>query len=139
MTTESSPSRIPAPLRPAVRLMQRLTMRVKLLLALLLALPLLVPGYFQLQRLHEDGLIARQEIEGAQVVRAITEVALALQTQRDRAYRILSAQTGAADGLEQTRRALAQAIEALDAAVRARPALGLVCSHQAGAVKSERR
>ncbi|MFN4004838.1 MAG: methyl-accepting chemotaxis protein [Hylemonella sp.] len=34
-------------------------------------------------------------------------------------------QTGAADGLEQTRRALAQAIEALDAAVRARPALGL--------------
>jgi multidrug resistance efflux pump len=83
MSSQLSPNKIGAWLRPAAALMQRLRMPVKLAtMSLLLIVPLVAVTIAQVNRLTQDYRTAQKEALGAQAVSLVTGIVTEVQHHR---------------------------------------------------------
>ena len=114
------------PLVPAIALMQRLKLRAKLgLLGLLLLAPLLIVAQSQFRTLSDDEQAARRERDGAQVVSGLLRLVAEVQNHRGLTLRVQSGDNAAAPEQAQAKKALRDAVIAIDALAGGRLAFAM--------------
>lgn len=110
------------PFRPGTALMRRLRLSTKLgVLATVLLVPLLVVSYFLIDRLNESMRVSRDEVDGAAMVVALTDVIQATQVHRGKNHVLLSGGTANVSTMTPAREALEQAVAAARQRMAKRP------------------
>ena len=124
MSSQLSPNKIGAWLRPAAALMQRLRMPVKLAtMSLLLIVPLVAVTIAQVNRLTQDYRTAQKEALGAQAVSLVTGIVT--EVQHHRVESMLSTQPEFEKSRAATNTALGASLVKMDAMVNEQPVLQL--------------
>ena len=114
------------PFKPGIALMRVLRLPTKLgVLALVLLIPLLVVSYFLIERLNESIRVSRDEVVGAAIVSALSDVVAATQVHSGKIYVLLSSGTTDTQSMAPASEALDQAIAVVQQRVAQRPDFSL--------------
>ncbi len=112
-------------LAPALGLLQTWRLSVKLgLMGALVCVPLVWLAQLAILELREQRHVTELETEGAQVVNALLDVAVQLQTRRGQANMLLSGKADVAGPLQATQTRLAETVRQADALLGRHPEWG---------------
>ncbi|WP_374319302.1 methyl-accepting chemotaxis protein [Aquabacterium sp.] len=117
---------------PGVLVMRSLRLRAKLVgLMALLIVPLLVLIVETIARHRADLTVVQNEIQGADIVRALDDVVVLTQKHRGQNNMVLSGNSAAQAGRDETRQKLAEALAQVETVLAHGPELGLKSDWQA--------